>query len=38
MIDKFIYGFLDRVYGADDYTQQEINSKLIQKIDEVIVI
>ena len=36
MIDKFIYGFLDRVYGADDYTQQEINSKLIQKIDEVI--
>lgn len=36
MIDKFIYGFLDRVYGADDYTQQEINSKLIQKMDEVI--
>ncbi len=36
MIDKFIYGFIDRVYGADDYTQQEINAKLIQKIDEVI--
>lgn len=36
MIDKFIYGFIDRVYGAEDYTQQEINAKLIQKIDEVI--
>ena len=36
MIDKFMYGFLDRVYGYDDYTQQEINSKLIQKMDEVI--
>lgn len=36
MIDKFIYGFIDRVYGADDYTQQEINAKLIQKLDEVI--
>ena len=36
MIDKFCYGFLNRVYGYDDYTQQEINSKLIQKIDEVI--
>ena len=36
MIDKFIYGFIDRVYGADDYSQQEINAKLIQKIDEVI--
>ena len=36
MIDKFIYGFIDRVYGADDYTQQEINAKLIQKMDEVI--
>ena len=36
MIDKFMYGFLDRVYGYDDYTQQEINSKLIQKMDNVI--
>lgn len=36
MIDKFLYGFIDRVYGADDYTQQEINAKLIQKMDEVI--
>lgn len=36
MIDKFIYGFIDRVYGAEDYTQQEINAKLIQKLDEVI--
>ena len=36
MIDKFMHGFLNRVYGYDDYTQIEINSKLIQKIDEVI--
>ena len=36
MIDKFMYGFLNRVYGYDDYTQLEINSKLIQKIDEII--
>lgn len=36
MIDKFCYGFLNRVYGCDDYTQLEIDSKLIQKIDEVI--
>ena len=36
MIDKFYYSLLNRVYGYDDYTQQEINSKLIQKIDEVI--
>ena len=36
MIDKFYYDFLNRVYGYDDYTQLEINSKLIQKIDEVI--
>ena len=36
MLDKFCYGFLNRVYGYDDYTQLEINSKLIQKIDEVI--
>ena len=36
MIEKFMYGFLDRVYGAEDYTQLEINSKLIQKMDEVI--
>lgn len=36
MIDKFVYGFIDRVYGAEDYTQQEINAKLIQKLDEVI--
>ena len=36
MIDKFMYGFLNRVYGYDDYTQLEINSKLIQKMDEVI--
>ena len=36
MIDKFMYGFLNTVYDLDDYTQLEINSKLIQKIDEVI--
>ena len=36
MIDKFIHGFLNRVYDLQDYTQLEINSKLIQKIDEVI--
>ena len=36
MIDKFMHGFLNRVYGYDDYTQLEIISKLIQKIDEVI--
>ena len=36
MIDKFMHGFLNSVYGYDDYTQLEINSKLIQKIDEVI--
>ena len=36
MIDKFTHGFLNRVYGYDDYTQLEINSKLIQKMDEVI--
>ena len=36
MIDKIMHGFLNRVYGYDDYTQLEINSKLIQKMDEVI--
>ena len=36
MIEKFTHGFLNRVYGYDDYTQIEINSKLIQKMDEVI--
>ena len=36
MIDKFHYGFLDSVYDLEDYTQLEINSKLIQKMDEVI--
>ena len=36
MIDKFMHGFLDRVYDFEDYTQLEINSKLIQKMDEVI--
>ena len=36
MIDKFMHGFLNSVYDYDDYTQLEINSKLIQKIDEVI--
>ena len=36
MIDKFMHGFLNRVYGYDDYTQLEINSKLIEKMDEVI--
>ena len=29
MIDNFMHGFLNRVYGYDDYTQLEINSKLI---------
>ena len=36
MIDKFMHGFLNRIYDLQDYTQLEINSKLIQKIDEVI--
>lgn len=36
MIDKFYYDFLNRVYGYQDYTQLEIDSKLIQKIDEII--
>ena len=36
MIDKFMHGFLDRVYDLEDYTQLEINSKLIQKMDEII--
>ena len=36
MIEKFEHGFLNRVYGYQDYTQLEIDSKLIQKIDEVI--
>ena len=36
MIENFYYDLLSRVYGYDDYTQQEINSKLIQKIDEII--
>ena len=29
MLDKFCCGFLNRVYGCDDYTQLEINSKII---------
>ena len=36
MIDKFNHGLLNRVYDSEEYTQLEINSKLIQKIDEVI--
>ena len=36
MIEKFMYGYLNHVYGYDDYTQQEINGKLIQKMDEVV--
>ena len=36
MIEKFEHGFLNRVYGYQDYTQLEIDSKLIQKMDEVI--
>ena len=36
MIDNFMNGFLNRVYDLEDYTQLEINSKLIQKMDEVI--
>ena len=36
MIDKFMHGFLNSVYDLEDYTQLEINSKLIEKIDEVI--
>ena len=36
MIEKFKHGFLNRVYDLQDYTQLEINSKLIQKMDEVI--
>ena len=30
MIDKFMHGFLNRVYGYDDYTQLVIISILIQ--------
>lgn len=29
MIDNFMYEFLNRVYDLEDYTQLEINSKLI---------
>ena len=36
MIEKFMHGFLNRVYDLEDYTQLEINSKLMQKMDEVI--
>ena len=36
MIDKFNHGLLNRVYDSEEYTQLEINSKLIQKMDEVI--
>ena len=36
MIDKFMNEFLNRVYDLEEYTQLEINSKLIQKMDEVI--
>ena len=36
MIDKFMHGFLHRVYNLEDYTQLEINSRLIEKMDEVI--
>lgn len=36
MIEKFCSGKLNTVYGYADYTQQEINSKLIQKMNEVI--
>ena len=36
MIDKFMHGFLNRINDLQDYTQLEINSKLIQKIEEVI--
>ena len=36
MIEKFMHGFLNRIYDLEDYTQLEINSKLIQKMDEVI--
>ena len=36
MVDKFMHGFLNRVYDLEEYTQLEINSKLIQKMDEVI--
>ena len=36
MIEKFMHGFLNRVYDLEDYTQLEINSKLIQKMEEVI--
>ena len=31
MIDKFIHGFLNRVYSYDDYTQLEINSNLYKR-------
>ena len=36
MIDNFMHGFLNRVYDLEDYTQLEINSKLIQKTYEII--
>ena len=36
MIEKFMHGFLNRIYDLQDYTQLEINSKLIEKMEEVI--
>ena len=36
MIDKLPYGFLNSVYGFNDYTLNELICKLAQKMDEVI--
>ena len=36
MIDKLPYGFINSVYGFNDYTLNELICKLAQKMDEVI--
>ena len=36
MIDKLPYGFINSVYGFNDYTLNELICKLVQKMDEVI--
>ena len=36
MIDKLPYGFINSVYGFNDYTLNELICKIAQKMDEVI--
>ena len=38
MIDKLPYGFINSVYGFNDYTLNELICKLAQKMDEVITL